>query len=323
MLITRLKQYGEYSDNERAAFTMIRPILCGLLFALKSDVVSWFGEHKDVSLWQLARVYREGDGDCGICFEYAVHDAIQRNDPLVMERVLEALKMCRIPGHKIDSLLFGVEKQGAMQVIDNTKNVLTDDSRLLTGSRAQPAKLKKHIDMVAAAFRHPKERLKLPSSIYGLWKADLFIGDTDTDQWVAATVKMNRYNLEGASGLRIGFFPEKYGKEDKVHYDDRYNLIICPIPYKQSFMEVFYSSWTLVEGFIKSDADVPIDSKYFPYREILYYLAGKREWPVLKVVEDLKNFAYPNLLEAKFHEPIIDNINSSQVSNIQSIFTTV
>ncbi len=74
---------------------------------------------------------------------------------------------------------------------------------------------------------------------------------------------------------------------------------------------------------LHSDADVPIDSKYFLYREILYYLASKREWPVLKVVEDLKNYAYPNLLEVKFHKPIIDNINSSQVSNIQSIFTTI
>jgi hypothetical protein len=38
----------------------------------------------------LPRLRRPGDGDIGICFEYAVHDALNQRNPMVVERVAEA-----------------------------------------------------------------------------------------------------------------------------------------------------------------------------------------------------------------------------------------
>lgn len=33
-------------------------------------------------------------------------------------------------------------------------------------------------------------REKLPNSINGLWKADLFVGKSEPDKWVGTTVKL-------------------------------------------------------------------------------------------------------------------------------------
>jgi len=43
--------------------------------------------------------------------------------------------------------------------------------------------------------------------------------------------------------LRIGIVPAMQGKSDKVYLDDKKNIMVCPIPYDGSFMELFYTSW--------------------------------------------------------------------------------
>ncbi len=58
--------------------------------------------------------------------------------------------------------------------------------------------------MLSAAFNRPETRKALPSSISGLWKADLFFGTTDADRWLGISLKINPSQLEGARGLRIG-----------------------------------------------------------------------------------------------------------------------
>ncbi|MGH8704837.1 MAG: hypothetical protein ACREUO_05370, partial [Burkholderiales bacterium] len=182
----------------------------------------------------LPRLYRPGDRDCGICFEYAVHDALNRGEPAVLERIHDAVTdYCNVLGQDPGSILFGLEKTGALNLIDTAKERLTDDSRLLAGNRGQPAKLKRHIDSIAAAFRKKEARDALPWSISGLWKADLFVGYTDTDRWVATTVKINPSQLEGARGLRIGIVPARGGREDLIRRDDAKNLVICPLPHDQ------------------------------------------------------------------------------------------
>src|ERR1700691_133829 len=102
------------------------------------------------------------------------------------------------------SILFGMEKTGAIQLIDTAHNILTDKSRVLAGIQGQPAKLRHRLNLLASAFRRPTTRLALPWSIRGLWKADLFVGSTNTQQWVGTSVKINPAQLEGAAGLRIG-----------------------------------------------------------------------------------------------------------------------
>ena len=111
------QQQNSVADEVSALTAVVRPILEGTLFALKGDLVSQVGGHPSVSLAMLARLYRPGDGDCGLCFEWAVHDAMNRRDPLIVERVADAMSLCRVPGSVPASILFGAEKSGALKLV--------------------------------------------------------------------------------------------------------------------------------------------------------------------------------------------------------------
>ncbi len=146
-------QVNPVADEVSAVTAVVRPILAGLLYALKKDVVAEVGGYDNVKLKMLPRLYRPGDGDCGVCFEYAIHDAMKRKEPAVMNRLTDAMShYCNVPGHDPASILFGAEKTGALRLIDTAKELLTDDSRLLAGNRGQPVKLKRHIDRCPQRF---------------------------------------------------------------------------------------------------------------------------------------------------------------------------
>jgi hypothetical protein len=295
-------QQNQVAEEVSALIAVTRPILLGLVYALKQEVVLQVGGLRNLTLGLLARVYRQGDGDCGICYEYAVHDAIRRRDPIVIDRVYEAMsKHCRVPGIHVESILFGAEKTGAIQLIDSAEKILTDDSRLLTGKRSQPPKLKTYIHMLAAAFSKESTRKSLPTSINGLWKADLFLGCTDTDRWVGTSVKINPQHLEPANGLRIGIVPSHQGQTDAIRRDEAKNLIICPLPYDGAFMELFYNAWGIVQQFLFADATLPkaVNLPIPTHRRVAKELADRRQFPVLDVLDSLEPLAQPYLLHNK------------------------
>jgi hypothetical protein len=240
-----------------------------------------------------------GDGDCGICFEYAVHEAIAREDARVLERIEDAARMCKVTGQAPPkSLLFGLEKTGTQQLIATAHDVLTDDSRLLYGTRGQPVKLKRKLTQLAGAFRNRKTGLALPYSIRGLWKADLFLGYTDTERWVATSVKINPTQLEGAAGLRIGIVPSRQGRSDSVLKDESKNLIICPLHHDEDFMQTFYEGWRIVQAVIAADGNVPTEVA-LPrptHREVARSLVERRDFPVVDVVQAIEPFGQPGLL---------------------------
>lgn len=273
------RQVNAVADEVLALTSVVRPILRGALYALKADVVRNEGGHENVKLFMLPRLIRPGDGDYGICFEYAVHDAITRQDPMVMERVVDAMRLCNAKGDAPKSILFGVEKSGSQQLIATARETLTDDSRLLYGTRGQPLKLRKHLSGIAGAFRRPNARLALPYSIRGVWKADLFTGFSDSDRWLATSVKVNPVQLEGAAGLRIGIVPTRQGTTDLVRKDEGRNLIICPLMHDQSFMQVFYEGWRIVQAFIAADAKVPSEVA----------LPGPHEREVARILEQRRD----------------------------------
>lgn len=315
-------QNNPVSDEVSALYAIIRPVLTGLLYALKEDVVNEVGGYENIKLKMLPRLYRAGDGDCGICYEYAVHDAIKRKEPSVVERVEDSIKKCKVPGKDLESILFGVEKKGATQLIATAQDILTDDSRLLTGKQSQPPKLKGYINMLAAAFRRPNTRLSLPTSINGLWKADLFLGTTDGDRYVGTTVKINPRQLEAANGLRVAIVPASQGKDDRIKKDEKKNLIICPLPYDGEFIETFYNAWNIVQKFIESDARMPkeVDLPMSSHRYVVKQLVQRSEFPILEVIESFRSIAQPHLLITKESNQslIVENPNNSLVDNMIS-----
>ncbi len=292
-------QRNPVADEVSALTAVVRPILEGTLFALNRGFVDQMGGYEKVTLHMLARFYRPGDGDCGLCFEWAVHDAMNRQDPLVLDRVADALKKhCYVPGAEPASILFGAEKTGALRLIDTASERLTEESRVLAGKVGQPVKLKRYINQLAAAFRRPSARLALPQSISGLWKADLFLGNTDSDRWIGTSVKINPRDLEPARGLRLGIVPSLQGRNDKTFKDEQRNLVVCPLPHDGAFMEVFYKGWVIVQQFIDADAKVPKEAALPrpPERQVAKYLADRRSFPVLEVVEVLRPMSQPELL---------------------------
>jgi hypothetical protein len=296
--IRREKQLNPVGDEVLALTAVVAPILMGVLSALKVDVATEVGGHANVKLKMLPRLYRPGDGDVGICFEYAVHEAMNSGDAKVLNRIESAVKLCRIKTTGLKSILFGMEKSGAVQLIDTAHNILTDESRALTGSAGQPPKLRRRLNMLAAAFRKPTTRLGLPYSIRGLWKADLFVGSTATQQWVGTSIKINPAQLEGAAGLRVGIIPTKQGRSDAVRLDESKNMVICPLHHDADFMQVFYEAWRIVQAFLAADANVPKEAM-MPRpvdREICRMLHERREFPVVDVVDALKVFGQPELL---------------------------
>lgn len=314
-------QLNEVGDEVSAIIAVIRPILYGLLHALKREVVDEVGGYADVKLFMLPRLYRPGDGDCGICFEYAVHDAIRRGDQPILEKINDSMRRyCRVPGHETSSILFGAEKSGAIQLLETAENLLTDDSRLLTGEQAQPIKLRRYINMLSAAFRRPTTRLALPYSISGLWKADLFLGMRDSDRWVGTTVKINPRHLEGAKGLRIAVIPSQQGRNDRIQVDHAKNLVVCPLPYDGAFMELFYIAWGIVQQFIAADARVPreVSLPIASHRMVARLLEDRRDFPLLDIIESLRPLAQPELLDSTETQNRIDT-----VGDVASDITTV
>lgn len=295
-------QTNDVHSEYEALFSVIHPILTGLILSLKRDIIKQIGGYDKISLELFTRLYEPGDGDCGICFEYAVHDAIVNNHPDVLDRIDTALsKYCKIKGDIPSSILFGAEKSGTIQFIDSVKEHLTDDSLLLTGDRGQPIKLKRHIDGVVSAFKKPQDRAKLPNSINGLWKADLFVGNTNLDKWVGTTVKINPKQLESAKGLRLGIVPSAQGKFDKIYKHETKNLVICPVPYDQSFMEIFYEGWNIVKQFILSHGTMPkeINLSSGLDRLVCKELVSRAKFPVLDVIDVLKTMGQPHLLNVE------------------------
>lgn len=140
MRIAKQVQLTEIGDEVLALTSACQPILKGLLYGLKKDIVGEAGGYDNLKLKMLPRCYREGSGDIGICFEYAVHEAVKQGDGRVIEKLHDASKLCKIDGKIPNSILFGLEKEGALNLIATANDILTDESLLLYGRRGRPAK---------------------------------------------------------------------------------------------------------------------------------------------------------------------------------------
>lgn len=280
----------------------MRPTIMGVLQSIKTEMLDAAGlDRESLPLLMLGRMRKEGDGDTGIAFEYAVHDAVLTREPVVTDKIADALRKCNIKRGDPASILFAIEKQGAQQLISTEMRLITDDSRVLSGKRGQPVKLRKHLNQLAAAFRRKSTRPNLPQSIRGLWKADLFLGSTTPDHWVGTSVKINPSGLEAARGLRIAIVPSKQGRSDAIRLDDPKNLVVCPIPHDDSFMQVFYEGWRIVQALCETDFQMPteVNLPKPAHREAARVFIERRDYPVTDVFDATRKFGQPELLETE------------------------
>lgn len=309
MKVLKSRQIAEVSDAVRSKFAMTVPVLEATLNSLKRERIERYSTNperierfaeglRSITLADLSREFREGSGDAGICFEYAIHDAIAHDSPLIEPLASEVLEeFCNIQGGAW-SILFGPEKDGVIPILESAEDALTEDARVYVGNRGQPPKLRQYIPQIINAFRRHEERNKLPRSINGLWKADLFLGNGDVERWVGTTVKINPSDLQGAQGLRIGIYPQ-VDRKDRPRKDDSLNLIRLPLPYDAAFMELFYKAFFLTRAFMNADARCPPPVK-LPDAEdrfVTNELEIRRSFPVVEVLDVLREMGQRNLLE--------------------------
>lgn len=300
MEIRTEKQANAVADEVGALVAVTRPIIAGVLQSIGAEYLQAYGDDRSrVPLKMLGRLRSEGDGDCGIAFEYAIHEAIQTRNPHVTERISDALKRVKISKGDPASILFAIEKQGSKQLISTDIDLITDQSSVLSGRQGRPVKLKSQMNVLAAAFRRPTTGNNLPQSIRGLWKADLFLGSPVPDHWVGTSVKINPRHLEAAPGLRVALVPSQSGVSDAIRVDNQKNLVVCPVPHDASFMQVFYEGWRLVQSLCASDfkrpKEVAVPSPI--EREVARMYVERRNFPVSEVLEVTARFAQPHLLE--------------------------
>lgn len=323
MEVREERQLNAVADPVSALIAVSRPIIAGVLHSVGEEYLQPHGGAANIRLGDLGRVRKAGDGDCGIAFEYAIHDAVTSGNSVVLERVSDALKKCRISAGIPESILFAVEKTGSKQLLSTKRELITSDSRVLSGKQGQPPKLQRHMNQIAAAFHRPTTRLALPWSIRGLWKSDLFLGSVTPDHWVGTTVKINRNYLEAARGLRVAIVPTKSGKADAVHVDQQRNLVVCPIPHDYSFMQTFYEGMRIVQTLCATDFKTPKDAEMpIPqHREVARMYVERRNYPVQEVLEATAPFAQPHLLHASTESVESEKFETDQDSDTHTIIT--
>ncbi len=184
MKVLKAIQQHTLNDAVRAKFAMAIPVLEATLASLAADRAERLGGHNQITLADLARETREGSGDAGICFELAVHQAIESKNPLIHPLVSEVLDGHMHIRDQADSILFGPEKNHVIPILESVQDALTEESRVWVGNRGQPPKLKRYIPQIINAFRRSEARNTLPRSISGIWKADLFLGGKEIDRWL-------------------------------------------------------------------------------------------------------------------------------------------
>jgi hypothetical protein len=294
------RQNNPVADEFSALVAVTRPILAGLLHSVAAEQLEPHGGPTGIKLKALGRVRKANDGDLGVAFEYAIHDAVVSGEPVVTERVVDALKLCRINQGDPASILFAIEKEGAKQLVDTKRELITPESRVLSGKRGQPVKLQRYMNQIAAAFRRKGTNLALPQSIRGLWKADLFLGSPEREHWVGTTIKIAPRRLEAAAGLRIAIVPAGSQRSDSVVLDDQKQLVVCPIPHDYSFMQTFHEGMRIMQVLCANDfnAAKPPELPNPQHREVARAYAERRDFTVLEVLDAMGLFAQPHLLQA-------------------------
>ncbi len=292
-------QNAEVAEAVRARYTMVASILRAMLYSSNDAMVAALGGYSKITLEQLARTYQEGNGDYGICFEYALHDSIRARQASIYPVIEEVLhSFCKIKG-SAESILFGLEKNGRLNVVETAANSLTDEARVLVGKAGKPPYLKHRLDTLKRAFRSVKHRDRLPQSISGLWQADLFVGSPSAEQWIGTTLKVNPADLKAAPGLRLGVYPSNM-KEGPTKSDEK-NLILCPLPYRSEFMVLFSASFQIAKQLMHSNGTMPKPPAlvYEDDLAVAEWLSLRRSYAVMDILEALDPLLQPGLLKSE------------------------
>ena len=141
--VTFLEQNAPVDEYGRALYAVCRSVIRALLDSLSNeDLIDLNTPIKDVSMRQLAKVARidSDKGMRGDGFEWAVHEAIVGEEPLVIDPIARALKKAspKIKDSMPISLMFGQERAKYLGFTEAVVDKAGTDAYLLPQGSGRP-----------------------------------------------------------------------------------------------------------------------------------------------------------------------------------------
>jgi hypothetical protein len=244
--VTFLEQREPIDEYGRALYAVGRSVVRALLDQLGPDELTDLNcDRADVTLRQLARVVRldRDKGMRGDGFEWAVHEAIVGQEPLVLGPVSDALGRASkiLKGGLPTSLLFGHERARYLGFLDAIVENAGQEAVLLPDGSGHPFAFGNWVPVAAQGLA--AESLLRPR-IKQVWKTDLFLGTEGTDGYAATTIKSNWKQLQDGRGLRIGIVPE--AADLRPGYLRWKTLHLAVLPDPNGFMGLFNDGYQAV-----------------------------------------------------------------------------
>lgn len=236
------------TDYGRALFAIARSILRAHLDQMTEDDLEDLGrDRSDVNLRTLAKFARlsRDKGARGDGFEWAVHEAILGQEPMVIEPVAHAMQRASPRSFKtLDaprSLMFGYERAKYLGFLDALVTDAGEEAVLLPDGQGRPFTFG---PWVRIAAQGKAAEPKLRSRIRQVWKTDLFISGSDRRRHLGTTIKSNWHQLEGGPGLRLAVVPEAEDLRSGLHRHK--DMWVVSLPDPNGFMGAFNDAYESV-----------------------------------------------------------------------------
>jgi hypothetical protein len=93
--------------------------------------------------------------------------------------------------------------------------------------------------------------------------------------------------LVRARGVCLAVVEAEHAERDVPYWDARRNLVVCPLPYEEDFMQAFYEAWRVVWAFLDAGARLPGRTvlQQPAHRAAAGLLEAHRELPVAEAVD--------------------------------------
>lgn len=246
--VTFLAQTAPVDEYGRALYAVVRSVIRAMLDQLSYDDLNDINaDRQDVTFRQLSKLARlERDkGMRGDGFEWAVHEAVVGQEPLVTNIVADVMGRASryLKGATPQSLLFGHERARYLGFLDAVIENAGEQACLLPDGRGHPYAFGPWVQIAAKGVDAEPE---LTDRIRQIWKTDIFLGDSGNKRYVAATIKSNWELLEEGKGLRVGIVPEAPNLPRGVRRHNSLHLAVLPDP--NGFMGLFNDAYAAVSA---------------------------------------------------------------------------
>ncbi len=245
--VTFLEQREPIDEYGRALYAVTRSIVRAQLDQLGPDELEDLNtDRADITMRQLARVMRldRDKGMRGDGFEWAIHEAVIGQEPLVVEPLAYAMGRASRSFKAADpvtSLMFGHERAQYLGFLDAVVEAAGEQAVLLPDGSGRPFAFGTWVPI--AARGHVAED-QLPVRVRKVWQTDLFLGMDGHLQYAAATIKSNVALIQDGAGLRIGIVPES--ADIAAGYRRRGDLHLAVLPDPNGFMGLFNDAYAAV-----------------------------------------------------------------------------